>query len=125
MSTMEYLLLTEGADGISFFEDHCFDLTPTDFAPPAPEVLLSKALATGACVFLTLPVGWGGAQHPSPHNQIAFVLSGHGRIQAGNGETRDFGPGTIWWMADTNGSGHKTTVLGDQPVNLAIVQLAA
>jgi hypothetical protein len=121
---MEYLYLTEGKVGISYFEDHDFALTPTAFAPPAPDVLLSDALAAARCVFLTLPVGWGDPQHPSPRNQIAFCLSGRGRIEAGNGETRVFGSGTTWWMADTTGSGHKTTVLGDEAVKLAIVQLA-
>ncbi len=120
---MEYLYLTEDKDGVSYFEDHDFTLQPTNFAPPAPDVLLSEALSADRCVFLTLPVGWGGPQHRSPRNQIALCLSGHGRIEAGNGELREFGPGAIWWMADTGGSGHKTTVLGNEPVNLAIVQL--
>jgi len=124
MAPTEYLYLTEDGDGVSFFEDRAFNLTSTNFAPPAPDVMLSESLAARACVFLTLPVGWGGAQHRSPHNQIAFVLAGCGRVEAGNGETRDFVPGTIWWMADTQGSGHRTTVLGDVDVSLAIVQLA-
>ncbi len=121
---MDYLYLTEDENGVSYFEDRSFDLAPSNFAPPAPDVLLSEALAASKCVFLTLPVGWGGPKHRSPQNQIAFCLAGRGRIEAGNGEFREFGQGAIWWMADTTGSGHQTTVLGDAPVLLAIVQLA-
>ena len=115
--------MTEDENGVSYFEDQAFDLSPNNFAPPAPEVLLSEALEASRCVFLTLPVGWGGPQHRSPHNQIAFCLAGRGRVEAGNGDVREFGQGTIWWMADITGTGHKTTVLNSEPVLLAIVQL--
>ena len=124
MEKMEYLFLTEDQDGISYFEDRAFELAENNFAPPAPAVLLSEALSATRCVFLTLPAGWGGPQHRSPRKQIAFCLAGRGRIEAGNGNLREFGPGSIWWMADTTGSGHKTTVLGAEDVKLAIVQLA-
>jgi hypothetical protein len=73
---------------------------------------LSEAMAAHTCLFLTLPAGWGGAQHPSPREQIGICLSGRVRVEAGNGDTREFGAGAIWWMADTTGSGHTTTVLG-------------
>ncbi|GGC17692.1 hypothetical protein GCM10011363_37810 [Marivita lacus] len=36
---------------------------------------------------------------------------------------REFGAGAIWRMEDVAGSGHTTTVLGDEDVRLAIVQL--
>lgn len=121
---MKYLYLTEGDDGVSFFENRSFELTATNFAPPAPDVLLSEGLAASGCVMLKLPVGWGGPQHRSPHNQIAFCLAGRGLIEAGNGDTREFYRGDIWWMADTTGSGHTTTVLGDEPVLLSIVKLS-
>lgn len=37
---------------------------------------------------------------------------------------REFGAGAIWRMEDVAGSGHTTTVIGDEDVRLAIVQLA-
>ncbi len=120
---MDYLYLTEGPDGISFFEERAFALTEGDFAPPAPPMLLSEALSADKVLMLTLPAGWGGAQHRSPREQIAFCLSGRLRVEAGSGDVREFGAGAIWWMADTGGSGHTTTVLGDEDVRLAIAQL--
>ena len=72
--------------------------------------------------YLILPAGWGGAQHPSPRRQVAFCLSGRLRVEAGDGEIREFGAGAIWRMEDVSGDGHTTTVLGDEDVKLAIVQ---
>jgi quercetin dioxygenase-like cupin family protein len=77
------------------------------------------------CLFLTLPAGWGGAQHPSPREQIGICLSGRVRVEAGDGGIREFGAGAIWWMADTRGAGHTTTVLGDEDVRMCIVQLGS
>jgi hypothetical protein len=122
---MHYLHLTEDADGVSHFADGAFAMTMGDFAPPAPEMWLVEAMAAHSCLFLTLPAGWGGAQHPSPQEQIGICLSGRVRVEAGDGETREFGVGAIWWMADTTGSGHTTTVLGDEDVRMCIVQLGS
>ena len=61
---------------------------------------------------------------PSPRRQVAFCLSGRLRVDAGDGEMREFGAGAIWRMEDVSGSGHTTTVIGDEDVRLAIVQLA-
>jgi hypothetical protein len=44
-------------------------------------------------------------------------------VEAGDGEVREFGAGAIWRMEDVSGSGHTTTVLGEEDVRLAIVQL--
>ncbi|MEO1090435.1 MAG: hypothetical protein AAFX81_07380 [Pseudomonadota bacterium] len=120
---MHCLCLIEDEAGVSYFDHGSFDLHVADFAPPAPPLLLSAGLAARQLLFLTLPAGWGGAKHPSPHDQIAFCLAGRLRVEAGDGEVREIEPGGIWWMRDTTGSGHTTTVLGDAPVQLAIVQL--
>lgn len=120
---MEYIHLAENDDGISYFEDRNVLMELKTFAPPAPDLFLSDPVSAEQLVFLTLPAGWGGKQHPTPREQIAFCLSGRIRVEAGSGEVREIGAGGIWWMTDTAGSGHFTTVLGDEEVRLAIVQL--
>jgi hypothetical protein len=121
---MHCLCLSEDANGVSHFEDVEIGLADGDFAPPAPPMLVSDAIPASQCLFLTLPVGWGGAKHPSPCRQIAFCLAGWLRVEAGDGETREIAGGGIWRMEDVSGSGHTTAVIGDEPVRLAIVQLA-
>lgn len=120
---MDYLYLTEDADGVSYFDDRAITLEMRAFAPPAPAMWQSDPMAADKVLFLTLPAGWGGAQHPSPRNQIGLCLSGRVRVEAGNGEIREFGAGAIWWMCDTTGAGHTTTILGDEDVRMAIIQL--
>lgn len=120
---MPILLLTENTAGVSHFTDDFAPLDPGVFAPPAPSMPISDVEAATGLLYLVLPAGWGGAQHPSPRRQVAFCLSGRLRVQAGDGETREFGAGAIWRMEDINGTGHRTTVLGDEDVRLAIVQL--
>ena len=120
---MRVLRLTEDAHGVSHFSDEDVPLAAAVFAPPAPPMPVSAPEPCAALLYLVLPAGWGGAQHPSPRRQVAFCLSGRLRVEAGNGEVRAFGAGAIWRMEDVSGTGHTTTVLGDDDVRLAIVQL--
>ena len=58
-----------------------------------------------------------------PAARLRSASSGRLRVEAGNGEIREIGQGGIWRMEDVNGTGHTTTVLGPDDVQLAIVQL--
>ncbi len=120
---MKLVRLTEGAQGVSHFSDEEIAMTMGDFAPPAPSMWMSATEPVQNLLYLTLPAGWGGAKHPSPRKQIGFLLSGRVRVEAGDGETREMGAGGIWRMEDTRGSGHTTTIVGDDDVRMAIVQL--
>lgn len=124
-AAMHVLHLTEDSEGVSHFSDLAVPLHALDFAPPAPAMPISAAQAATGLLLLILPAGWGGAKHPSPRRQVAFCLSGRLRVEAGDGEVREFGAGAIWRMEDVSGSGHTTTVLGEADVRLAIVQLPA
>lgn len=121
---MPVLHLIEDQDGVSHFSDLRVPLDPGLFAPPAPAMPISDVVSCAGMIYLILPAGWGGAQHPSPRRQVAFCLSGRLRVTAGDGTVREFGAGAIWRMEDVNGSGHTTTVQGDEDVRLAIVQLS-
>lgn len=123
-AAMPVLHLTEDARGISHFSDLSLPLDRGVFAPPAPPMPISRTEACQGLLYLILPAGWGGAKHPSPRRQVAFCLSGRLRVEAGDGEIREFGAGAIWRMEDVAGTGHTTTVLGDEDVRLAIVQLS-
>lgn len=120
---MQFLHLTEDADGVSHFSNVEIALSSGNFAPPAPAMPISATEACKGLLYLVLPAGWDGAKHRSPRRQIAFCLSGRLRVTAGDGDVREFGAGAIWRMEDVAGSGHTTTVLGDDDVYAAIVQL--
>lgn len=124
-ASMPFLHLGEDASGVSHFSDIGVPLDPGAFAPPAPPMPISAVEPATGLLYLILPAGWGGAQHPSPRRQVAFCLSGRLRVEAGDGEVREFGAGAIWRMEDVAGKGHTTTVIGGEDVRLAIVQLPA
>ena len=112
---MQYSILLEDSDGISYFEDRVADLPLVDFVPPAAPLNMSDSLAATGFVFLTLPAGWKGIRHRSPNRQIA---------EAGSGEIRDFTAGDLFWMEDTTGAGHISSAEGDVPATMVITQLA-
>ena len=121
---MKYAKLTEDADGVSYFVDGEADLPERDFVPPAAPLLISDQLPATGMVFLTLPPGWRGIQHPSPHKQIAAILSGRFRVEAGSGEVREFCAGDLFWMEDTTGAGHVSSAEDGTAVTMVITQLA-
>lgn len=120
---MHYSILLEDAEGVSFFEDRKADLPLQSFVPPADPLMISDQIAATGFVFLTLPAGWKGIQHRSPHRQIAAILSGTFRVEAGSGEVREFTAGDLFWMEDTTGSGHISSAEGGVPASMIITQL--
>ncbi|MGB0913640.1 MAG: cupin domain-containing protein [Phaeobacter italicus] len=120
---MKYAFLCEDEDGVSRFEDREAELPLRDFVPPAAPLNISDVIAASGFVFLTLPAGWTGVPHRSPHRQIAAILSGCFRVRAGSGEVRDFRAGDLFWMEDTTGAGHASSAEGGEPVHMIIVQL--
>lgn len=121
---MRYAILLEDEAGTSYFEDREADLPLKDFVPPAAPLRISDPLAATGFVFLTLPAGWSGVSHRSPHRQIAAILSGTFRVVAGSGEVRDFRAGDLFWMEDTTGSGHASSAEDGVPATMVITQLA-
>jgi hypothetical protein len=71
--------------------------------------------------FLRLPVGYSADWHPAPGKRFVMVLSGLGEIEVGDGERREFGPGSVLLVTDVTGRGHRTSVVGNQEVVLVWV----
>ncbi|MFC4946952.1 hypothetical protein [Pseudonocardia sp. GCM10023141] len=115
-----YLRIYTDRDNVTRLEDLDYSAVPMDFAPPAPPVFVTEALAAGSVTFLSFPQGWTGPAHPSPARQFAFFLSGEA-IGTANGEERRVGAGTIVLMEDTTGPGHVLTAVTD--LVMAVVRL--
>ncbi|NDR56457.1 hypothetical protein [Aliiruegeria sabulilitoris] len=120
---MQYSILLEDAEGVSYFEDRTVDVPFREFAPPAAPLQISELYPATGFVFLTLPAGWKGVQHRSPRRQIAAILSGRFRVEAGSGEVRDFTAGDLFWMEDTTGAGHVSSAEDGVPATMVITQL--
>ncbi len=74
-------------------------------------------------MFVTFPVGWHGDWHPAPRCQFQFFLAGTVGAESGDGRTRYFGPGDAVLVEDTTGTGHRSWVVGEIEVVMAVVRL--
>jgi len=120
---MKYSRIYNDQAGESHFEDVDIELTPVNFATPAPSLNLSSfnpAIQYACCSF---PAGWRGDWHPIPQRQIFFILSGEIAGQVGDGEVRHFKAGSIVLGEDTTGKGHISWVTSKTDVLTAVVQL--
>jgi len=109
---LTYMRLYADEEGESHFEDVEITLQESDFVPPAPPVLLSSFNPANQYGFEIVPPSWHGDWHPAPGRVLAIYLSGHGEIEASDGEVRTIGPGTILLAEDTTGKGHISRVTG-------------
>ena len=118
---MKYARLYADDAGETHFEDVEVSEAETDFAPPAPPLFASEAIPAARALFTRFPAGWSGAWHPAPTRQYGIILDGTLEITASDGETRVFEAGSVRFLEDTSGRGHRTRVIGDRDVlNVAI-----
>jgi hypothetical protein len=120
---MMYIRVYADETGESHYEDIEVELTPRDFAPPAPPLHLSPMVPATGFAFVRFPGGWVGDWHPTPQRQIYFLLAGEIEGEMSDGERRRHGPGSAVLLEDTTGKGHRSRVVGDGDVLTAVVQL--
>jgi hypothetical protein len=120
---VKYTRVYADADGESHFEDVEVAMEEAVFAPPAPPLKLSEFIASSRFTFLSASPGWTGDWHPSPARQFTLYLQGEIEGETSDGEVRRFGPGDAVLLEDTTGKGHRSRVVGDEDVILAVVQL--
>jgi len=122
---MKYTRIYCDDAGDSHFEDVSVKVSPVDFAPPAPPLNLAAPIDSERTILFSVPAGWVGDWHPSPHRQFYIQLSGELEIQVGDGEVRKVSAGSIILVEDTSGRGHVSRNLGNFEVNAVFVQLPA
>ena len=71
-----------------------------------------------------LASGYDRDWHPAPQRQFVVVLAGVLEIEAGDGETRRFGPGGVVLVTDLTGPGHRTRTHGPDEAGLLWVPVA-
>ena len=74
--------------------------------------------------FIGAPAGWDSPAHPAPARQWVVMVRGRVEATTTDGEARVFGPGVAVLLEDTNGTGHRTRVVGDEPWLALVVVLA-
>jgi Cupin domain len=109
---MNYVHVYNDEDGRTRLEDRETSFVSAEFAPPAPPLDVSAAVPVRELMFIRFAAGWTDPAHPAPARQWMFILSGRGESTV-DGETRPWGPGDVFFLEDTSGPGHGTTVVED------------
>ena len=123
VKTLKFVRVYADSIGESHFEDLTIDLNEIDFAPPAPPIFTSKLNLSTNYGFASVLPGWESEWHPAPKRQFMIYISGTIEAEVSDGEIRQFGPGSITLVEDTFGKGHKSRVVGDEPVIGVVIQL--
>jgi hypothetical protein len=108
---LRYARLYADAGGVTHFADEALPWGTT----------LEEARAVSV---RRLAAGYDRDWHPAPRRQFVVVLAGVLEIEAGDGETRRFGPGGVVLVTDLTGPGHRTRVPGPDEAALLWVPVA-
>ncbi len=110
---VRYARLYADDSGKTHFEDKMVEMQPLVYYPKMEVSSLTKASSIG---FFRLASTSDSNWHPSPRRQWVFVLKGIMEVEAQDGDTIRFGPGSILFAEDTIGKCHKTRVVSDEEV---------
>jgi hypothetical protein len=120
---VKYVRIHEDASGCSRFGEVEVAFSRVEFAPPAPPLDVSADMPTDGASFVRFPAGWKGDWHPAPRRQLMLFIAGTIEAETGDGETRRFGAGSVVRVEDTTGRGHRSRVIGDEPVLAAVIRV--
>jgi len=120
---MKYVRLYADDNGESHFEECELVFKSVDFAPPAPPLDISVFGQVEQCSILRSKPGWKGDWHPAPYRQLHFYLSGEVEAEVSDGEKRRIRAGEFALVEDTTGKGHRSHVVSNKDVVIAMVKL--
>ena len=97
--------------------------TREEFSEGSPSIDMTQFIPASRVAIITASVGWKGAWHATPKRQLMFYLAGSAKRETSDGSIHDMNPGTITLLEDIDGKGHRSWVVGDSEVVIALVQL--
>lgn len=99
-------------DGETHFEDVIVETDRVAVAPDVPGGTMASPAPVTELIFVGLDAGYARDWHPAPRRQFVVVSTGELEVTVSDGETRRFGPGSVFLAEDTTGKGHRTRALG-------------
>lgn len=109
---LRYPRVHAAPDGSTHFEDISVPMTPVVFVPGIPLVDVATGRPVTELQFARVEAGYASDWHPAPRRQFVLVLSGEMEVTVADGESRSFGPGSVFLVEDTAGAGHQTRAVG-------------
>jgi hypothetical protein len=110
------------AAGECRFDQTDIPLAMKEYAPPAAPVTVSTPIQTEQCVFMRIPPGFVGDQHPSPRKHLVVCVSGVICFH-GSDKTHVLRAGESMIDANTEGLGHVSEVISDIPFEAYLIAL--
>ena len=118
---MNYVRIYADDDGATHFEDVVVHAELREIVTGLPPVLVSVPHPAAGLIFVQQPedaADW--ERHVAPRRQWVIVLRGCIAGQVSDGERREFDPGSLASVEDTEGIGDVSTPLGDDVTFLMI-----
>jgi len=114
VDTFSFVRIVADASGGSAFVDDAMQMIQMSPGPGMPQNASSGPIRSRSMMILCPPVGGEATAHPAPRQLFNIVMNGTIEIEVSNGEKRQFGPGSMFKLEDTAGTGHITRVVGDE-----------
>ena len=114
-STLHYVHLYTGDDGLAYFKDVEVPLTDQGQGTALSDIFKTKGM-----IMRRNTADYQLDYHTAPRRQLIVNLTGTAEITASGGETRQFGPGSIMLADDTTGKGHISKALTAERISLFV-----
>jgi quercetin dioxygenase-like cupin family protein len=112
---MSYVRLYADADGETHFEDVTLAVEQRRAASGSLDSLAELIPVQGLLFRRVVEDHPGTGAHNAPRRQFIVTLAGEHEVTVSDGETRQFGPGSVVLVEDTEGKGHVTRATGPPP----------
>jgi len=109
---LTYSCVYTGDDGETHFKDVGVSMAAAVYVQGIPLVDVAKSEPVTALTFSRLEPGYVSDWHPAPRRQFVFVTAGTAELTVTDGETRLFGPGSVFLVQDTTRKGHQPRLVG-------------
>jgi len=123
MANLTYTRIYADESGTSHFEELSVELDRPHSAPSVPSFQMSAPIEVSLARLSVMPPGFVADWHPAPRRQYSLHLSGELEVEVGDGQIRRLGPGSIVLLEDVSGQGHRTRVIGEEPMVGAFLHL--
>lgn len=115
-SRLTYPRVYPSPDGETHFQDVAVPVAPEVYVPGIPLVGVGEPHPVTALTFTRLEAGYTSDWHPARCRQFVSIMAGVMELTVTDGETRQFGPGSVFLVVDApgTGKGHQTRSVGSE-----------
>jgi hypothetical protein len=114
----QFKVVVAGDDGKTRLQEDELELVTVEGVTPGG-VFDAVALGASDVAIVHFAAGFEAGFHLTPDPTWMFVMSGRIAIGLSDDVWFELGPGDIVRVTDTSGEGHRSRVLGDDPVLMA------